>query len=187
MRGNTMSVTNGLVRGLACAGLLALLAACTSTSGGGGGNSTDAELQTVAGGQTNDPAPGFENIQPGSEEDFVLNVGRRTFFTKGSASLDSTAKATLNSQIAWLNKYPQWLVKVQGFADDGGSDSSQTDLSQKRADAVMAYLAAGGIASTRMWAKGYGHDARLAQDCTSNSCRVQNRRVITNLRNEKDT
>lgn len=173
-------------RMLACVGLVLLLAACSSTSGGGS-NGNDAELQTVAGGQTNDPAPGFENVQPGSEEDFVLNVGRRTFFAKGSATLDSTAKATLNMQIAWLNKYPQWLVKVQGFADDGGSDSSQTELSQKRADAVMAYLAAGGVNAQRMWAKGYGHDARLVQNCTDNSCRVQNRRVITNLRNERDT
>ena len=185
MRGNDMNATNGLARVLACAGLLVLLAACTSTSmKGGDGN--DAELQTVAGGQTNEPAPGFENVQPGSEEDFVLNVGRRTFFTQGSSTLDSTAKATLDQQIAWLNKYPQWLVKLQGFADDGGGDSAQVTLSQKRADAVMAYLASAGIAQSRMWAKGYGKD-RLVRDCTEKSCKVQNRRVITNLRNERDT
>jgi len=27
-------------------------------------------------GSTNDPAAGFKNMQPGSEEDFILNVGR---------------------------------------------------------------------------------------------------------------
>lgn len=179
-------IAAGTARFFGVAGLLLLLAACTSTSGGGvSGN--DAELQKVVGGQTNDAAPGFENMQPGSEEDFVLNVGRRTFFAQNSATLDSTAKATLDSQIAWLNKYPQWLVKLQGFSDDGGSDSAQVTLSQKRADAAMAYLAAGGIAQSRMWAKGYGHDARLTQNCTDRSCQVQNRRVVTNLRNERDT
>jgi peptidoglycan-associated lipoprotein len=185
MRGNYMNATNGRARVLACAGLLVLLAACTSTSMNIS-NGSDAELQTVAGGQTNEPAPGFENIQPGSEEDFVLNVGRRTFFANGSATLDSTAKATLDQQIAWLNKHPQWLVKLQGFADDGGGESQQLELSQKRADAVMAYLAAGGIDPRRMWAKGYGRD-RLVRDCTDRSCKVQNRRVVTNLRNERDT
>ena len=30
---------------------------------------------------TNAPAPGFENMKTGSEEDFMLNVGRRTYFT----------------------------------------------------------------------------------------------------------
>ena len=182
-----MNAIDGPARFLACAGLFLFLAACTSTSLDGGGGS-DAELQKVRGGQTNEAAPGFENIQPGSEEDFVLNVGRRTFFAQGSAALDSTARATLDMQITWLKKYPRWLVKLQGFADDGGGDSSQVALSQKRADAVMAYLAAGGVASGRMWAKGYGRDAeRLVPDCKERSCKVQNRRVITNLRNERDT
>ena len=53
-------------------------------------------------------------------------------------------------------------------------------LSQKRADSVMAYLAAGGVAQTRMWAKGYGKD-REVRDCAETSCKVQNRRVGTNL------
>jgi peptidoglycan-associated lipoprotein len=180
-----MNATDGLARFLACAGLLMLVAACTSTAI----DSTpghDAELKVVTGGETNEAAPGFENVQPGSEEDFVLNVGRRTFFAQGSATLDSTAKATLDGQIAWLKKYPRWLVKLQGFADDPGSDATQVSLSQKRADAVMAYLAAGGIDPGRMWAKGYGKD-RLVRDCPDKACKVQNRRVITNLRNERDT
>lgn len=179
-----MIATTGLARALACAGLLAMLAACTSTNVSVPGN--DAELQKVTGGATNEAAPGFENVQAGSEEDFVLNVGRRTFFTQGSSTLDSTAKATLNQQIAWLQKYPKWLVKLQGFSDDGGAASSEVSLSQKRADAVMAYLAAGGISPTRMWAKGYGKD-RLVRDCPDTACKVQNRRVVTNLRNERDT
>ncbi len=98
----------------------------------------------------------------------------------------SVAKTTLDGQIAWLNKYPQWLVKLQGFADDPGSDSAQVALSQKRADAVMSYLAAGGVAQSRMWAKGYGKD-RQVRDCPDKACKVQNRRVVTNLRNERDT
>ena len=173
-----MIATTGLARALGCACLLLLLAACTTT------NMDDAQPPPTNG-ATNEPAPGFENIQPGSEEDFILNVGRRTFFTQGSATLDSVAKATLDSQVAWLRKYPQWLVKLQGFSDDSGGTSQQVALSQKRADAVMAYLAAGGVDPNRMWAKGYGKD-RLVRDCPDTSCKVQNRRVVTNLRNERD-
>ena len=100
-------------------------------------------------------------------------------------SSNSVARTTLDSQIAWLNKYPQWLVKLQGFADDSGSDAAQVALSQKRADAVMSYLAAGGVGQTRMWAKGYGKD-REVRACPDKACKVQNRRVVTNLRNERD-
>jgi outer membrane protein OmpA-like peptidoglycan-associated protein len=167
------------VRRLACAGLLLLLAACTTAK------LEDTQAPPTAG-STNEAAPGFENVAPGSEEDFILNVGRRVFFTKGSAELDSVAKTTLNAQVAWLQKYPSWLIKLQGFADDGGGDSAQVSLSQKRADAVMSYLASGGVATSRMWAKGYGKD-REVRDCPQKACQVQNRRVVSNLRNERDT
>jgi peptidoglycan-associated lipoprotein len=180
MRGrNVAAAAVLLARALACAGTLMLLASCQSTT-------MESPEAPPMSGQTNDAAAGFKNMQPGSEEDFILNVGRRTFFPSGSAALDSVAKTTLDSQIAWLNKYPQWLVKLQGFADDPGSQSAQVTLSQKRADAVMAYLAAGGVAQSRMWAKGYGKD-REVRDCPDKACKVQNRRVVTNLRNERDT
>jgi peptidoglycan-associated lipoprotein len=170
------------LRGLACAGFLLLLAGCTTSGGGMAPSDTQGAPAT---GETNEAAPGFENVRAGSEEDFILNVGRRTFFTQGSAELDSVARTTLDTQIAWLNKHPNWLVKLQGFADDGGGESSEVTLSQKRADAVMAYLVAGGVAQSRMWAKGYGND-REVRDCNDRACKAQNRRVVTNLRNERD-
>lgn len=58
-------------------------------------------------------------------------------------------------------------------------------LSQKRADAAMAYLASKGVDAKRMWARGYGNE-REVRDCTDRSCRVQNRRVVTNLRTQPD-
>jgi len=36
-----------------------------------------------------------------------------------------------------------------------------------------------------MWAKGYGND-REVRDCNDRACKAQNRRVVTNLRNERD-
>jgi peptidoglycan-associated lipoprotein len=76
-------------------------------------------------------------------------------------------------------------VKLQGFADDPGSESAMKKLSAERADAVMNYLIAGGISPNRLWAKGYGTE-RIVRDCPDKSCKVQNRRVISNLRTEKD-
>ena len=93
--------------------------------------------------------------------------------------------ATLDSQAAWLNQNPRWLLKLQGFADDSGSAGSMEALSQKRADAAMAYLASKGVDPNRMWAKGYGKE-REVRDCAERSCKVQNRRVVTNLRTERD-
>ena len=56
---------------------------------------------------------------------------------------------------------------------------------KERADAVMAYLVSKGVDSKRMWAKGYGND-REVRDCNDRSCKVQNRRVVANLRTTPD-
>lgn len=146
---------------------------------------TSASLERATPDVTNAPAAGFANLSEGSEEDFILNVGRRTYFARGSANLDETAKMTLDRQIVWLQKNRRWLIKLQGFADDPGSNSEIVALSRRRADAVMNYLAAGGIDRNRMWAKGYGKE-RIVRDCPDEACKAPNRRVISNLREEKD-
>ncbi|HHK75265.1 MAG TPA: OmpA family protein [Rhizobiales bacterium] len=134
---------------------------------------------------TNAPAPGFENVKAGSEEDFMLNVGRRTYFKSGSAALDDTARVTLDKQADWLKKYTRWKIKLQGFADDPGSPAANETLSRRRAVAVMNYLRSQGVSPERMWAKGYGK-SRIVRDCEDISCKSQNRRVISNLREEFD-
>lgn len=176
-----MPARTGYMRHLLVAAMILTLTACNTTEIA----SVEEPAAVPMTGQTNDPAPGFETVSAGSEQDFILNVGRRVYFTQDSAALDSVAKATLDSQAAWLNSNPRWLVKLQGFADDSGSASAMEALSQKRADAAMAYLASKGVDTKRMWAKGYGKD-REVRDCTDRSCKVQNRRVVANLRTERD-
>ncbi len=151
-----------------------LLSACASTGGGKTMQSSPQGAEMVG-----------INAQPGSEKDFMLNVGRRTFFTQGSAELDDTARVTLDKQAQWLQQYPQWKIKLQGFADDPGSLDQQKTLSQKRADAVRQYLASRGIGADRMLAKGYGRD-RLVAECQEIECKAQNRRVITNPQDAPD-
>ena len=151
-------------------GLAAILSGCSSNSGGGSGaGPTQASL----------PDTGGIGAEPGTEQDFMLNVGRRTFFKQSSAALDDTARVTVEKQAQWLNKYPQWRVKLQGFADDPGSEAQQLKLSQQRADAVKQVLVAQGISPDRIQSKGYGRE-RLVGDCADLECKAQNRRVITN-------
>lgn len=169
-----MTISMLTLRALAFGALALAISGCSTTA-----------LEPPVPDVTNAPAAGFANMQAGSEEDFILNVGRRTYFAEGSAALDSVARTTIDNQIAWLKKYPRWLVKLQGFADDPGGDAAMMELSRKRAEAVMNYMIAGGIDANRLWAKGYGKE-RVVRDCPDAACRVQNRRVISNLREEKD-
>lgn len=177
---STRRRTAGALRLICVLGVAGLLAACAS----GGGSSVRTEAAPPSD-ETNAPVAGGTQVVPGSEEDLMVNVGRRTFFKEGSSALDDTARATLDQQAAWLVQYPQWKIKLQGFADDPGSPDANRVLSQKRADAVRNYLVSKGVAPDRMWAKGYGRD-RLVQDCPDISCKAQNRRVITNPQNAPD-
>ena len=182
-----MKIVLKMVQAGVFAGLLASAAACSTTDSGGlmaPSNPSDT-LASQVGGATDDPAAGFENVQPGSEEDFILTAGRRIYFAEGSANLDDTARATINNQIAFLQKYPKWYAKLQGFADDPGSAAKMTQLSQQRADAVMNYMISNGVPASRLWAKGYGKD-REVRSCSERACKVQNRRVVTNLRLSRD-
>lgn len=158
-----------MMKRLTALALLMLVAACTSSGNKNPSLTEDTSTST-----------GAINVVQGSEQDFMVNVGRRIFFTQGSAALDDTARATLDKQAQWLNQYPNWKVKLQGSADDPGSPQAQTALSQKRADAVKNYLASLGIGPERMLAKGYGRE-KIGDDCPEIECKAQNRRVVTNL------
>lgn len=168
--------------GPALLGLVLLLAGCASSQ------NTDlpvtAAVPQTAAPQTV-PDTGGIGAAPGTEQDFMLNAGRRTFFTQSSAELDDTARVTINKQAQWLSKYPQWKVKLQGFADDPGSEAQQVALSQKRADVVRSYMIAQGVAPERIKAKGYGRD-RLVGNCADLECKAQNRRVVTNPQDSPD-
>ncbi|MEM8811936.1 MAG: OmpA family protein [Pseudomonadota bacterium] len=129
-------------------------------------------------GPTGKPIPAFANMKAGSEEDFIMNVGRRTYFKAGSSTLDGTAKRTLDMQAEWLAQHPKWKIKLQGHADD---PSNNKRLSTERAEAVMNYLVTKGVDRERMWAKGYSRE-RLVRDCPEIVCKSQNRRVVSNLR-----
>ncbi|MGV2980112.1 OmpA family protein [Camelimonas sp. ID_303_24] len=135
-----------------------------------------------AGKVTDAPVGAGVNVQPGGNEDFIVNVGRRVFFTEGSAQLTNIARDTLDSQAAWLKRFPKWNAKIQGFADDPGTDASNMTLGQQRAEVVMVYLVSKGVAANRLRAKSYGREQqRIVRACADASCTAQNRRVITNL------
>jgi len=134
---------------------------------------------------TNAPAAGFANISPGSEEEFIINVGRRIYFEQGSAVVTDEARITIENQSRWLKRNKKWLVKIQGHADDPGSEAAQKTLSTQRANAVMAELVKLGVNPRRMWVKGYGVE-RPVTDCDEITCQSQNRRVVVNLREEFD-
>jgi peptidoglycan-associated lipoprotein len=122
---------------------------------------------------------------PGSNEDFIINVGRRIYFNDNSAELTDTAKVTLDKQAQWLTTYGGYRIKIEGFADEKGSSEFNKTLGLRRADATQAYLVSRGINPARIRIKSFGNMAdRLVKKCDDISCHSQNRRAVTVLDTE---
>src|SRR5258708_37309362 len=56
---------------------------------------------------------------PGSQQDFVVNVGDRVFFESDQTGLTPQAIATLEKQPRWLQSYNRYSFTIDGHAHDG--------------------------------------------------------------------
>lgn len=117
---------------------------------------------------------------PGSQQDFVVNVGDRVFFTTDSSELSPQSRQTLNKQAQWLNNYSQYIFTIEGHADERGTREYNLALGARRAQAVRDYLISRGIAANRMRTISYGKERPVAV-CNDISCWSQNRRAVTVL------
>ena len=118
---------------------------------------------------------------PGSQQDFVVNVGDRVFFDTDSSDLTAQSRATLDKQVQWLTNYNQYnQFTIEGHADERGTREYNIALGARRAQAVRDYLISRGIAANRMHTISYGKERPVAV-CNDISCWSQNRRAVTVL------
>lgn len=149
----------GLLRIAVLAVLVVALAAC-SRSGTGVGNL----------------GPG--GGPPGSQQEFLVTVGDRVFFETDSSALTATAQATLDKQAAWLNKYANYKILIEGHADERGTREYNIALGARRASVVVNYLVSKGVNAQRITSKSFGKERPVAI-CDDISCWSQNRRAVT--------
>jgi peptidoglycan-associated lipoprotein len=117
---------------------------------------------------------------PGSQQDFVVNVGDRVFFETDQTDLTPQGRATLDKQAQWLAQYNRYSFTVEGHADERGTREYNIALGAKRAQSVREYLIARGIDASRMRTISYGKERPVAV-CDDISCWSQNRRAVTVL------
>jgi peptidoglycan-associated lipoprotein len=117
---------------------------------------------------------------PGSQQDFIVNVGDRVFFETDSSELTPQARATLDKQAQWLNQYNRYAFTIEGHADERGTREYNIALSARRAQTVREYLVSRGVVAQRMHTIAYGKERPVAV-CNDISCWSQNRRAVTVL------
>jgi peptidoglycan-associated lipoprotein len=124
------------------------------------------------------PKPKGFSITPGSGRDFVVNVGDRVFFAVNKSNLSSEARAILEKQVAWLKRYGNVNVNIEGHADERGTREYNLGLGERRANSAKDILVAMGISPNRIKTISYGKERPAALGHSEASWH-QNRRAVT--------
>lgn len=114
------------------------------------------------------------------DNNIILTMPDAITFDFGRADVKPQFYGVLNNLATTLNQFPETRLQIAGHTDNVGSDASNLQLSQQRANSVRTYLASTGVAAQRMQAVGYG-ESRPVADNGSDYGRAQNRRVEITL------
>ncbi len=106
-----------------------------------------------------------------------LELDDKIYFDTGKATIKPVSYSLLDEVSAALKSHEDVRkVRIEGHTDSTGDAGFNRTLSQKRAEAVRAYLTGKGIEAARLEAKGFGPDQPIAPNDTPKG-REQNRRV----------
>jgi peptidoglycan-associated lipoprotein len=130
------------------------------TTGGAGGTSTPKPPEPV-------PEPGGVPAEPTApdplKESDIDKINQNSpftpvFFALDSTEIDQTGQQALNANAAILKKYPEWVITIEGHADERGTAEYNLALGTRRAAAARDYLIALGIPGDRLRTVSYGKE-----------------------------
>lgn len=116
------------------------------------------------------PAPVSEKVSFASE----------ALFDFDQSTLKPQGKAALDQLLAQLTGMDLEVIVTVGHTDAVGSDAYNQKLSQRRAEAVKAYLVAQGVETSRVYTEGKGETQPVADNTTA-AGRAKNRRVTVEV------
>jgi outer membrane protein OmpA-like peptidoglycan-associated protein len=106
----------------------------------------------------------------------VITLPGNVLFTTGQATLLPDAQNRLGQVADALKTETDHQITVEGHTDSQGSEASNLDLSQRRAQTVRDFLVSRGIPTENISATGIGMSRPIADNKTVEG-RAQNRRV----------
>ncbi len=120
-----------------------------------------------------------EVIKIAENENFIIS---KILYDYDSYEINEPSKKELDKLITILKKNKGIGVELSSHTDDIGSTNFNLNLSQKRADAAVAYILSKGIEKKRIIAKGYGKSHPIAPNKLPNGednpeGRAKNRRT----------
>ena len=134
---------------------------------------------TTATTTTPTPPPANNGPTPGSRADFVAQAGSDTVhFATDSSDIDTEAQSILTKQAAWLAKFPNVRVTIEGHCDERGTREYNLALGDRRANSAKNFLVNAGVNAARISVISYGKERPIATGSDEEAW-AQNRRAVT--------
>lgn len=112
-----------------------------------------------------------------TDRGMLLNLGGKELnFRIGQAEFRSDELPSLDQLAQFLNAHPLLSARIEGHTDSLGQETTNLELSQARADTVLAALVERGVAAERLSSEGMGEANPVATNDTKYG-RYKNRRV----------
>jgi outer membrane protein OmpA-like peptidoglycan-associated protein len=145
---------------------------CSDRDGDGVCDAVD-RCPDVAGPADNFGCPVYEKlvVQPDK-----LELKEKLYFDWDKATLQAVSYPLLDEVVLALKQNVTFKVQIEGHASSEGAYDYNQELSEKRAETVLAYLVAHGIATERLVSKGFSSSVPVATN-TTEAGREANRRV----------
>ena len=123
------------------------------------------------------PGPGTGGIDggnagggaPGTQQDFVVNVGDRIYFDLDSYQVSPEAYPRLDAQAQWLARYSNVTVRIEGNADERGTREYNLALGARRAESIRNYLIERGVSAGRIDTISFGKERPIAAGSSEDS------------------
>jgi peptidoglycan-associated lipoprotein len=129
---------------------------------------------TIGGDQTPDPLSG--DLQEASEYAMRQGLLGDIFFDYDQFDLRQDARDRLAQNAKFLTSHPEFILTIEGHADERGTNDYNLALGEKRANAAKEYLATLGVGGDRLRTVSYGEERPFCGE-SNEACWSQNRRA----------
>ncbi len=97
------------------------------------------------------------------------------FFDYDQSEIRPDARAALQANAEWMNRWTSTSIRVAGHCDERGTNEYNLSLGEERAAAVRDYLVGLGIDASRIATVSRGEESPFCNESTE-SCWQENRR-----------
>jgi peptidoglycan-associated lipoprotein len=129
---------------------------------------------TIRGDQTPDPLSG--DLQEAAAYAMQQGLLGDIFFDYDQFELRQDARDRLAQNAKFLTAHPEFILTIEGHADERGTNDYNLALGEKRSNAAKDYLATLGVGGDRLRTVSYGEERPFCGE-SAEACWSQNRRA----------